>query len=60
MNRGLSSGQIWLRPLIYNLLSLIGLVSALLSDSWGDWLAWLTLTLPLWVIVYCWWGKSDG
>ncbi|WP_416305602.1 hypothetical protein [Neptunicella sp. SCSIO 80796] len=59
MSRGLTTGQIWLRPLLFNLISLVGLISALLSDSWGDWLAWLTLGLPVLAIAYYWWGKTD-
>lgn len=59
MKRGLSSRQIWLQPLFYNVLSCIGLVAALLSDSWGDWLAWLTLGLPVFAMMFYWHKKAD-
>jgi hypothetical protein len=44
--------RLWLWPLVLGLLSASGLLTALVSDGWGDWWAWLSLGLP--VIVMGW------
>ena len=43
--------QIWKWPLILNLLALVGLFAALVSDGWGDPISWLTLGIPTLVAV---------
>ena len=44
------------------LLSTSGLLSALVSDGWGDWWAWLSLGLPVAVMAWFAWvpRKPDG
>lgn len=49
--RQLTPAQIWGAPIVLGVLSGVGLVSALFSDGAGDWLAWMTLALPVWVCV---------
>lgn len=44
--------RVWLAPLIMALLSLFGLVVALLADGWGDLLSWLALGVPVWACFY--------
>lgn len=46
MSRFLSARQIWGMPVVLGALSLVGLVVALVSDGWGDWLSALALTVP--------------
>ena len=42
--------RLWTWPLAIGLLTASGLVSALVSDGWGDWWAWGSLALPLAVV----------
>jgi len=44
--------RVWLAPLLMALLSLLGLVVALLADGWGDALSWLALGVPVWGCLY--------
>ncbi len=46
--------QLWLWPLLLGVLTLSGLLSALVSDGWGDVWSWLALGLP--VAVMAWFG----
>ena len=46
MNRVLSPGQIWGIPVLLGVLSLVGLVAALVADGLGDALSWLALAVP--------------
>jgi hypothetical protein len=39
--------RVWAWPVVLALLSASGLVSALVSDGWGDAWAWVALGLPL-------------
>lgn len=54
MRQHLSSREIWSAPLLLALLSCVGLISALVSDAGGDWLAWICLGLPVLVSVFYW------
>lgn len=44
--------RIWTAPIVLGVLTAVGLVSALLSDSAGDVLAWLTLGTPVAVVFW--------
>ena len=50
----LSLRQVFAAPAAIAALSGIGLVSALLGDDIWDVLSWLTLTVPVIVILWCW------
>lgn len=50
----LSLRQVFGAPLAIALLSAIGLVSALLGDDVWDVLSWLTLTVPVVVVLWYW------
>ncbi|SDM56495.1 hypothetical protein [Polaromonas sp. JS666] len=54
--------RLWRWPLMLGLLSTSGLLSALVSDGWGDWWAWLSLGLPVAVMAWFAWvpRKPDG
>ena len=41
------SRRIWTWPLLLGLLTASGLVSALVSDGWGDRWSWLALGVPV-------------
>ena len=44
--------RIFSMPLLLAVLSLIGLMSALLGDGWWDRLSWAALGLPLLIVVW--------
>jgi hypothetical protein len=49
-----SNGQIriWPAPIALGIVSVVGLVAALLSDDVGDVVAWLALALPVAVVLW--------
>lgn len=48
--------RLWGGPILLGLLSASGLLSALVSDHWGDWWSWLALGLPVAVMARFGWG----
>ncbi len=44
--------KVWQIPLLLSVLSLIGLISALTGDGFWDLLSWLTLGIPMLIIVF--------
>jgi hypothetical protein len=50
----LSLRQVFAAPLAIAILSTIGLISALVGDDIWDVLSWLTLAIPVAIILYCW------
>jgi len=44
--------RVWAAPAAIAVLSLVGLVAALLGDGVNDWISWIGLTFPLVVIVW--------
>ena len=53
-NRCRPAPKLWAWPLALGLLSASGLVSALVSDDWGDGWSWVALGVP--VLVMTWHG----
>ncbi|MFW6088218.1 MAG: hypothetical protein ACODAB_00605 [Gemmatimonadota bacterium] len=47
-----SSAQIWTAPVVIGILSLVGLLAALLGDGVADVLSWLALAVPVGVSVW--------
>lgn len=43
--------RIWTWPVVLGALTASGLVTALVSDAWGDVWSWISLVVPLAVIV---------
>jgi hypothetical protein len=50
----LSLRQVFAAPLAIAILSTVGLISALVGDDIWDVLSWLTLTVPVAVILWYW------
>jgi hypothetical protein len=46
--------QIWLAPIVLGLITIVGLMSALLGDGVWDWLSVAALAIPVLVIVWYW------
>jgi hypothetical protein len=46
--------RLWGWPIAIGILTTSGLLSALVSDAWGDFWSWIALGLP--VAVMCWYG----
>ena len=46
--------QLWLWPVVLGFLTLTGLLSALVSEGWGDVWSWLALGVP--VAAMAWFG----
>lgn len=44
--------RLWGWPIVLGLLSATGLITALVSDSWGDWWSWLALGVPVAAITW--------
>lgn len=44
--------RVWTAPVLLGIVSVVGLVAALLSDGAGDVLAWLTLAAPVGTVVW--------
>ena len=47
--------SLWGWPLVMGVLTTTGLITALVSDTWGDWWSWVALGIP--VAVMCWYGR---
>lgn len=52
--------NIWFWPLVIGALSGVGLLSALFSDDWGDWLSWLMLLVPVALSVWFGWPRPPA
>ena len=52
--------HLWRWPIVLGVLSTSGLLTALVSDGWGDWWCWLGLGAPVAVMAWFSWmpGKS--
>lgn len=44
--------RLWLWPIALGVLTLTGLLSALISDGWGDVWSWIALGIPVAVITW--------
>ena len=44
--------RVWTAPIALGVLTAVGLISALISDSVGDVLAWLTVGAPVAVVLW--------
>ena len=57
MSRALSPRRIWGAPAALGVLSLVGLVAALVADGWGDALSWVALAVPAIVCARALWQR---
>ena len=46
---------LWGGPIVMGVLTTTGLITALVSDTWGDWWSWVGLGVP--VAVMGWYGR---
>ena len=53
---------VWGVPILLGVLSIFGLLAALLGTGLWHWASWLSLTILIIVIVKCWWfpAKPDS
>jgi len=51
---------LWGWPIALAVLTATGLASALVSDTWGDWWAWLALGLPTLVMGWHAWPRKHA
>lgn len=58
MSKRRSLGEVFRWPLVIGVISLIGLVSALLADGFWDGVSWTALSVPVAVGLYKW--MADG
>lgn len=56
MKRSSRREDVWTIPVVLALVSALGLFTALISDSAGDVIAWLTLAVP--VAVSLWYSRG--
>jgi len=52
MSTRLSGGEIWSAPAALGLLTLVGVVAALLSDGIGDTISWIALAIPVGIALW--------
>lgn len=55
---GLSSWEIWRAPLLMAMLSVVGLLAALLADGLADWVSWASLLVLVLVCCRGWFGGA--
>jgi hypothetical protein len=52
--------EIFAAPLAVALISLVGLLAALIGDGWWDGLSWVALAVPALLYLYFVWRRGDG
>jgi hypothetical protein len=52
--------RLWGWPIVLGLLTCSGLISALVSEEWGDVWSWVALGLPVAVMAWFWRGRRAG
>lgn len=52
--------RLWGWPIALGVLTTTGLLTALVSDSWGDWWSWAALGAPVAVIAWYAWRRPDS
>lgn len=50
--------RLWGWPIVLGFLTLSGLLSALVSDGWGDVWSWIGLGVPVAVMAWFWRGRK--
>ncbi|ATG94183.1 hypothetical protein QRO11_12515 [Paracidovorax citrulli] len=57
---GARPGRLWGWPIALGVLTASGLVSALVSDGWGDTWSWVALGVPVAVMAWFGWLRRRG
>jgi len=50
--------RLWGGPIVMGALTTTGLLTALVSDTWGDWWSWVGLGVPVAVMGWYSWARS--
>lgn len=50
--------KMWGAPIVMGALTISGLLTALVSDGWGDWWSWVGLGVPCAVMAWYWWKPA--
>lgn len=52
--------RLWGGPIVMGVLTTTGLLTALVSDTWGDWWSWVALGIPVAVMGWCSWPRASA
>lgn len=52
--------KLWRMPILLGILSMVGLISALMEDGIWDALSWLTLGIPVVLMGWYWWRPQSS
>jgi hypothetical protein len=44
--------QVWTAPVLLAITGAVGLIAALVADGFGDYVAWMTLAMPVGVVLW--------
>ena len=58
MNKHRRFWALWGWPIVMGVLSTTGLLTALVSDTWGDWWSWVGLGIPVAVMGWTCWPRT--
>lgn len=59
MNKHRRFWALWGWPIVMGVLSTTGLLTALVSDTWGDWWSWVGLGVPVAVMGWYSWSRRS-
>lgn len=59
MNKHRRFWALWGWPIVMGVLTTTGLLTALVSDTWGDWLSWVALGVPVAVMGWYSWPRRS-
>ena len=51
---------LWGGPILMGVLTTTGLLTALVSDTWGDWWSWVALGVPVAVMGWYSWPRTSA
>ena len=51
---------LWGGPIVMGVLTTTGLLTALVSDTWGDWWSWVALGVPVAVMGWYSWPRTSA
>lgn len=60
MKQPSSFWNLWGWPIALGVLTTTGLLTALVSDTWGDWWSWVGLGVPVAVMGWYSWARSSA
>ena len=60
MNKHRRFWALWGWPIVMGVLSTTGLLTALVSDTWGDWWSWAALGVPVAVMGWYSWPRTSA